>query len=224
MPTRIIGKSVLGEIGLSQNVSVMGDNFNEQLNRVIFQLKACSSIKTIAMTSMTNSQEVKATNGKYFPKIRQLFEPNDPFYQFLIPEVIYEGCKAGIDKVKPCCDFIVWDRNKLKDFAVLTFSREAPIIAFESNNGKKALGMILRASFMEYGDYLFSTIKEVLGGDITVNLVTCNHYEYAEGSVPSVIRGLAKKYGMKCAIGINSETDSECYHRGEIGNHVVAMW
>ena len=224
MPIKIIGKSILGEIGLSQNVSVMGDCFEEQLLKVVSQLRSSASINSIAMTSMTNSKEVEETKGKYFPKIRLISDQYDPFYGFLMPQVIYNGCKAGLDKYKPCCDFIIWDRNKFNHLAVLTFSREAPILAFESTNGKKALGMLLRASFMEYGEYLFSTMQEALGGCITVHLVTCNHFNYTEGSVPAIVRGLADKYEMRCVIGTNSETNSECYYRGEIGNHVVAMW
>jgi len=224
MPIKIIGKSILGEIGLSQNVSVMGDCFEEQLLKVVSQLSSSASINSIAMTSMTNSKEVEETKGKYFPKIRLISDQYDPFYGFLMPQVIYNGCKAGLDKYKPCCDVIIWDRNKFNHLAVLTFSREAPIIAFESDTGKKALGMLLRASLMEYGDYLFSSIKEELGADIEVSLVTCNHFEYPEGSIPSIIESLTLKYNMKCFICVDSEKDSDCYHRGEAGNHVVVMW
>ena len=77
---------------------------------------------------------------------------------------------------------------------------------------------------MKYGDYLFSTMKETLGGNITVTLVTCNHFEYTEGSVPSVIKNLSLKHNMDCVIGYDSEKEPECYHRHEEGNHIVALW
>ena len=224
MPIKLIGKSVLGDKGLSQNVNVMGDDFDKQLSKVISSLSIYEQINSIAITAMTGSAEIEATKGAYFPKIRQLTDQYDSFYPFLMPKAIYNGCKKGIDKFRPGCDFIVWDSNKLPRFAALTFSREAPILTFESSTGKKALGVILRPSLMKYGDYLFSTIKEALDGNITVTLVTCNHFEYPEGSIPSIVQNLSLKHNINCVIGYDSEKEPECYHRGEKGNHVVALW
>ena len=224
MPIKLIGKSVLGDKGLSQNVNVMGDDFHFQLHRVYASLSIYEEIKKTAITAMTGSAEIKATKGEYFPKIRQLCEQYDKFYPFLMPYRIYNDCEKGIGKFRPGCDFIIWDSHMLPRFGALTFSREAPILAFESNSGKKALGVILRPSLMKYGDYLFSTIKEALDGNITVTLVTCNHFEYPEGSIPSIVQNLSLKHNINCVIGYDSEKEPECYHRGEKGNHVVALW
>lgn len=223
MPFKIIGKSTLGELGLSQNVKIMGDNFEEQLLKVRSSLPSQfqNFRYTLAMTSMTSFSEMTATNGEYFPKIRKF---GSDFYPFVMPKLIYKACANDTDKLRPGCDFLIWDNNKFKKFVATTFSREAPILAFESDSGKKCLGVILRPSLMKYGDYLFSTIKDELRDNITVTLVTCNHFEYPEGNIPSIVQNLAKKYNMKCIIGFDSEKNPECYHIGEIGNHVVAMW
>lgn len=216
MAIKVIGRSILGELGFSQNVRVMGDNFKTQLKKIQDNIPFPARL---FMTSMTGSAEIAATNGEYFPKIRKVYGDNQSLFQ---PNTIYFHCMKGEDKLRPGCDFIVWRDND--PAVVATFSREAPILAFESTNGMKALGVICRPSLMKYGDYLFSTIKETLQGSITVQMVCGNHYNYKEGSIPDIISGLSGKYDMHCIIGEDSEKNPECYHRGEKGNHVVAMW
>jgi len=215
MPIKIIGKSILGELGFCQIPSKMGKFFEDQLIAIEKNLP----VKKLLMTSMTRSEEVSQTSGAYFPKIRKSYLGHENMFN---PRAIYYYCQHGEDKFRPCCDFMVWDKNC--SIVATTFSREAPVLAFESSKGGKALGVILRPSLIKYGDYLFSTIKEALGENITVTLVTCNHFAYPEGSVPSIVQELAYKYNMNCTIGVDSEKDPECYHRGEFGNHVVAMW
>ena len=221
MPIKIIGKSVLGELGLSQNVRVMGDTFESQLKKAVSFL---SPQKEVIMTSLTGSRERQATGNEYYPKIlewrpdiRNMFNPN----------IIYQHCLEGKDQYRPGCDFVLFipQCNQV----AITFSREAPIIAFESSIGRKALGTILRPSLMKYGDDLFAIMQEDLcsyTGDaqIKATLVTADHYNYPEGSIPSIIEKLAFKYDMDCEIMVDSEKDPECYHRGEVGNHVVALW
>ena len=222
MPIKIIGKSILGDLGFSQNVSVMGERlYFDQLDKIKTIIPFG---RLILMTSMTGIYEVKETGGEYFPKIREYRTDIGPMFS---PNSIYNNCLGNKDKYRPGCDFIIFDAKS--NFVATTFSREAPILAFESSFGRKALGVILRPSLMKYGDYLFSTIKEDLINhneptEITVTLVTCNHFEYQEGSIPSIIQSLADKYDMKCIIGDDSENNPECYHRGEKGNHVVALW
>ena len=223
MPTQLLGKSVLGDIGLSLDVEVMRDNFENQIYKVRAALPAQyqSFRYTLAMTSMTCYAERKATNDEYFPKIRKF---SSEFHSFAMPKLIYKARANGTDQLRPGCDFLLWDTKKFARLVVTTFSREAPILAFESTTGKKCLGVISRASLMKYGDYLFSTMKSELRGNITVSLVVCNHFEYSGGSIPSVIQYLADIYNMKCIIGENSEQNPECYKKNECGNHVVAMW
>ena len=224
MPIKIIGKSTLGDLGFCQLPSKMGDSYFKQLSAIEQKLLASPEMPLV-MTSMTGMAERKATNDEYFPKIRWFsYTQLDMF----LPRIIYDRCMQGMDKFYPGCDFIVWDSLGFQIYAS-TFSREAPILAFESSIGRKALGVILRPSLMKYGDYLFSTIKEDLIShneptEITVTLVTCNHFEYPEGSIPSMVQSFADKYDMKCIIGEDSEKNPECYHRGEKGNHVVAIW
>lgn len=223
MPIELIGKSILGDLGFCQVPSKMGDHFEDQMKKISDCIFTNKHIHKIAMTSMTGSKEVSLTNGLYIPKIR-LYDKE--LYSMFNPYEIYQNCVDGLDTLRPGADFIVWDYTVDYSLCVTTFSREAPILAFESCTGQKALGVILRPSLMKYGDYLFSTIKTYLKGYVTVTLVTCNHFEYEEGSIPSIISELAKKYGMECDIPkiSNSEKNPECYHRGEKGNHVVAMW
>jgi len=224
MPIKIIGKSVLGELGFCQVPSKMGCLYKDQLHKIYNTIPIPSEhhmLTQLAMTSMTGFEEIEACNGEYFPKIREYTEE---FAVFTNAATVYKRCKEGLDKFSPGCDFIIWDSNNNYDLAVATFSREAPILSFESTSGKKAFGVILRKSLMKYGDYLFSSIAEALGGEITVNLAVCNHFKYPEGSIPSIIQDLANKSGMNCIIGEDSEKNPECYHRGENGNHVVVMW
>ena len=215
MPIKIIGKAILGDLGFCQVPSKMGDSFEKQLKKIEGTLPFLYD--RVFMTSMTGSKEVELTNGAYFPKIRKICNADE--LSMFEPRRIYHYCEIGEDKFRPGCDFIVWQSSR----AVATFSREAPILAFESEKGN-ALGTILRPSLMKYGDYLFSSIKEELGDDIHVSLVTCNHFRYPEGSIPSIVESLALRHNMKCFICVDSEKDSDCYHRGESGNHVVVMW
>ena len=221
MPHKIIGKSKLGGLGLSQNTLTMGNNYYSQLQKVIVLLPLHNKV---ICTSMTGHKEVQATHNVYIPKIR-LYDPLlGPMFD---PLQIYQYCQHGQDPLRPECDFVVW--HEQHHVTAFTFSREAPIIAFKSSTGWMALGTILRHSLMQYGDYLFSTINEALCGSITVNLVVCNHFNYPEGSIPSVVKDLATKYNMNFELGINSQKDPECYKRHpdgsqDVGNHVVAMW
>lgn len=213
MPIFIIGKTVLGKSGFCQVPSKIGEKFDALLSSIEAMVP-----HKLLMTSMTGWEECTKTNGCYYPKIRKVYPGISEMFD---PRAIYHYCEKGEDKFRPGADFIIWDKSL--QIAVATFSREAPILAFESERGK-ALGVILRPSLMKYGDYVFSTMKEALGDGITVTLVTCNHFEYPEGSIPSVIQSLADKYDMKCIIGEDSEKNPECYHRGETGNHVVVLW
>lgn len=224
MPIKIIGKSILGELGFCQVPSKMGCLYKDQLHKIYNAIPVPSEnhmLTKLAMTSMTGFDEREACNGEYFPKIR---EYTDEFAIFTDAASVYNNCKKGVDKFRPGCDFIVWDSKEHYDLAVATYSKGAPIIAFESDSGKKALGVILRQSLMVFGDYLFTSIKEYLGGNIRITLVSCNHFEYPTGSIPTIIQNLALKYDMNCVIGINSEEDDDSYHYDEIGNHVVVVW
>lgn len=215
MPIKIIGKSVLGELGFCMVPSKMQDSFESQLNKIEHALPW--PYKKTFMTSITNSKEVVLTDGLYFPKIRKIYSIENA--SMFDPRSIYHYCKIGEDIFRPSCDFIVCNDYH----AISTFSREAPIIAFESEKGK-AIGTISRASLMKYGNFLFSSMKKELGNNILVTLVTCNHYDYLEGSIPSIFKAFALKYGMHCVVGVDSEKHPECYHRGENGNHVVTLW
>ena len=222
MPTTIIGKSILGDLGLCQVPSKMGDQFEEQLNKIKADLPEG---KKLIMTSMTGSKELSFT-GSYKPKIRLYDNGLDDMFN---PSLIYQFCTYGIDDLRPGADFIIWNTEEYPNIIGTTFSREAPILTFESSNGYKAIGVILRQSFIQYDEYLFSTMKDALGGKITVHLVVCNHYKYKnrydmDVSFPTMVKKNAEKYGMDCVIGTDSEKDDNCYHRGESGNHVVAFW
>lgn len=218
MALTLIGRSILGESGFSQNVQKMGYTFYPKIEKI--KELVVSQGKQLLMTSMTGLKEIEATSGEYFPKIR---EYNPDIHCMFEPYTIYQNCVQCNDAYRPGCDFVIFNSNL--NVAATTFSREAPIIAFECENGRKALGVILRPSLMKYGDYLFETMKKGLGrNQITATLVTCNHFEYPEGSIPELFKKLCERYKMICAIGEDSEKNPECYHRGENGNHVVVLW
>lgn len=221
MAIKLIGKSILGELGFCQIPEKMGENFYSQLDKI----RSClHNEKKLIMTSMTGTKEVEATEGEYFPKIRMYDPALDDIFS---PEKIYQNCEDGLDPLRPNSDFIVWDDSFNEDIAVATFSREAPILYFVSTTGARALGVIMRKSLMKYGNYLFSTIKENLGGDnadVSVYLITCNHFEYSEGSIPSMVTRFASNNDMYSSIMYDSESYPDCYHRGEKGNHVVVIF
>lgn len=217
MAIQLIGKSILGELGFCQIPQKMGDEYYSQLVKI----RSCiPKNKRIVMTSMTGSIQIKVTNGEYFPKIR-MYDP--AISDMFSPKKIYQNCEDGLDALRPGADFIVWNSSIDENIAVATFSREAPILYFESTSKRMALGVILRPSLMKYGDYLFSTIEEALGEDITCYLVTCNHFEYPDGSIPQIVENLAHNHNMHYMCMYDSESYEECYHRGEIGNHVVLI-
>lgn len=214
MPYKIIGKSILGNIGFLADSNVMKKDFQKQLRKI----KECLQRKDFIMIPTTSREEIQLTNGEYFPKIVEF--KNDISSMFR-PNNIYEHFIAK--KHFPCCDFVIFDSSS--NIVATTFSREAPILAFESSNGKKALGVIKKTSLNKYGDYLFASIKKALDNtNITVTVVTCNHYKYSGENTLALFHKLADKYEMKYVIGLNSETYFECYHKGEKGNHVVALW
>ena len=217
MAIKIIGKSVLGDLGFCQTTAKMGNNYTEQLNKIRSKLPEG---KKLIMTSMCGSKEVDATGGEYLPRVR-MYDPSlDDMFS---PEKIYQYCGDDMDSIRPGADFIVWN-DSWKEIAVATFSREAPILYFKSTNGGLALGVIMRKALMRYGEYLFDTIKESIGGDITCCLVTCNEYWFKDGgSIPFNIEKLCQKYDMQFYKMYNSESHSDCYHRGEKGNHVVMI-
>lgn len=217
MAILLIGKSVLGELGFCQVPKKMGEAYYSQLEKFKTFLP---SDKEVVMTSMTGGETLYLYNNEYVPQIRLY---SSELHDMFSPESIYKNCSLGLDKFRPGCDFIVWDSNKYNIVAT-TFSREAPILVFESSTGMKALGLILRPSLLKFGDYLFQSIQEALCGDITVQLVTCNHFSYPEGPIPRTICHLANEYKMTCIIGEDSEKNPECYHRAEKGNHIVALW
>lgn len=218
MAIKLIGKSILGNLGFCQIPQKMEDEFCLQLNKIQSHVSGYSLI----MTSMTGVKEIEATNAEYFPKIR-IYDPS--LFDMFSPKKIYQNCKAGRDPLRPGSDFIICDYSdpSHSQLALVTFSREAPILYFESTSKKVALGVILRPSLMKYGDYLFSTIEEALGEKITCYLVTCNHFEYSEGSIPHIVENLAHNHNMHYMCMYDSESYEECYHRGESGNHVVIV-
>lgn len=218
MPIKLIGKSILGNLGFCQVPEKMGKDFYGQLEKI---RSTVPKNKKLVMTSMTGANEVAQTKGEYFPKIRIY---NKYYSTIFDPQCIYEFCTLSQDSYRPGSDFILWDSNFDK-ICASTFSREAPILTFESSTGRKALGVILRPALMKYGDYLFKQISSYLQGQIKVTLVTCNHFQYPEGwSIPEIVQSLSLKHNMTCIVCADSEKNPECYHRGEAGNHVVAMW
>lgn len=220
MPSIIVGKSILGEIGFSQNVSIMGYEYFKQLEKI---LSVTPSTLNPIMTAMTGLEERKEAGNSYIPQIRiydleisAIFDPNK----------IYYHCMQGNDFLRPNVDFIVW---KPQDNVFgITFSRDAPIISFASENGGKAIGTIIRPALMKHGQYLFSTIDKAIKrmgkGKIKVTLETSTFFDYDDGSIPSFIECLAKKHQMNFVLGVDTREYKECYHGNELGNHVVAFW
>lgn len=208
MEIRIIGKSILGELGFCQSPAKMGENFYAQLSKLRKELPP----KQILMTSMTNSEIIEVANGIYVPRI--LYYQGD-ISSIFDPHTIYGYCESGRDIFRPAVDFIICSPEE--KVVLTTFSREAPVIAFTTPSGYKALGVILRKSLIQYGDYLFHNIKKEMGeaGPITATLVVCNWFEYPEGSIPLLVQKLAESYQMEFKQMENSEEDKECYHRGD---------
>jgi len=220
MPSKIIGKSTLGELGFCQYVPTMGERYFTQWEKLLREIpKGYMPI----ITSMTNMNERKEANNFYIPQIRLYDKIIDAIFN---PTEIYKHCLQGVDFLRPTVDFAIW---KQEDMVVgLTFSKDAPIISFVSTNGGKAIGTILRPALMAHGMYLFDNIQNAMksmgNGEITVTLETSTFSDYKEGCIPTVIERLAKEHGMNFKLGVDTREHSECYHSGEKGNHIVALW
>lgn len=213
----LIGKPILGNLGFCQVSKKMREEYYTQLRKIQEQLPASKKIIT---TSMTNLEKIEATNGKYLP---QLVVYNPEYHTLFDPYDIYQNCIDGMDSYRPSVDFII-ENNGNNKVALTTFSREAPILSFASTKGDMALGCITRQSLMVYGDFLFEQMKKALRGYIQVILFSTNHYEYPEGTIESMVRKLADKHVIVFGPTLSIVGEEKCYHRGEEGNHVVAMW
>lgn len=241
MNIEILGKKVLGQNGFCLSKEKMKDGiFEEQLEKIISYAEDIYGFDpTLVMPAITNIEEVELQSGKYVPQIYEIDSYDSYDKPILVdPQTIFNYCKKDKDDIRPNIDFIMW--NSVEEFFGITFSREAPILAFESADGaKRALGTILRPSLVAYGDYLFKKMKKYLGEKTTVNLVTCNHYgktimekrmaqltnpNYDGRSLIDIISDLAEKYDFPLIIGKDTETDEDLFHRGESGNHVVMVW
>lgn len=220
---KLIGRSVLGDLGFCQSVSKMGSHYDEQLQKIRQQLP--KGVKLIT-TAMLSSKLAEESNFSARPVVRLYTPDTDGMFD---PYQIYRFCQEGLDLVRPAADFVVYNpklsgRRKL---AIATFSREAPILVFYSSNGSVAIGTILRKSLLKYGRQLFKNVQTAMGeGEITVNLVTSTFFEYEEGTIDDQVMHLIKTFRMNyyCDfIKSNVNQNPECYHRGEVGNHVVVV-
>lgn len=215
---KLIGRSVLGDLGFCQSVSKMGNHYDEQLKKIRQQLP--KGVKLIT-TAMLSSKLAEESNFSARPVVRLYTPDTDGMFD---PHQIYRFCQEGLDMVRPAADFVVYNpklsgRRKL---AIATFSREAPILVFASSNGSMAVGTVLRKSLLTHGMQLFIDAQTAMGeGEITVTLETSTYFEYEEGTIANKVKYLAETFKMRYRSGVDVNESFECYHRGEAGNHVV---
>lgn len=218
---KLIGRSVLGDLGFCQSVSKMGNHYDEQLKKIRQQLP--EGVKLIT-TAMLNSKLAEESNFSARPVVRLYTPDTDGMFN---PYQIYRFCQEGLDLVRPTADFVVYNPkySAEKKLAIATFSREAPILVFSSSNGSVAVGTVLRKSLLKHGMQLFRDVRVAMGeGEIiTVNLVTSTYFKYEEGTIADQVKRLAKIFMMHYIHGSDVKKNPECYHRGEVGNHVVVV-
>lgn len=217
---KLIGRSILGKKGFCQSVPKMGDCYYEQLQKIRQQLPEGVKLITTAMLSSKLAKEnnfsARPVVRLYTPDVNGIFDP----YQ------IYYFCKEGMDLVRPAADFVVYNPkfSAERNLAIATFSREAPILVFVSENGSVAIGTVLRKSLLNHGNELFEDIISAMGpGKITVHLATSTYFVYDEGVIPATVEWLADCYHMYFVEGFDVTKEPECFHRGEAGNHVVVV-
>lgn len=217
---KLIGRSVLGDLGFCQSVSKMGNHYDEQLKKIRQQLPEGVKLITTAMLSSKLAEEydfsARPVVRLYTPDTDGMFDP----YQ------IYFFCREGLDLARPAADFVVYNPrySAEKKLAIATFSRAAPILVFYSDNGSVAVGTVLRKSLLEHGESLFEDVDTAMGGGkITVHLVTSSHFRYPEGTIPKRIKLLAKAFKMHYVPGSDIKKNPECYRGNETSNHVVVV-
>lgn len=224
----IIGKDILGEKGFCMVPAKMRDVngkdlFYEQLKVIKDNIP---KDRRLACTSMISASDLKELKYDYIPTIAEadlrLFNPSD----------IYINITNCNDKFTPIADFIVWN---VKDaINVMTFTKTAPVLYFETEDGKCALGVMLRKSIMDHGKYFFEKLLKHMGASKSnlaqVSIVSCTSivYEDMYMRLTDYIDAILAKHPFVSSV-MNLEISPEnnpdiCYSAEESGNHVVVIY
>lgn len=141
------------------------------------------------------------------------------------------------DKVEeiPAGDITIWDPNKTKAMGLM-FSNSAPTIILKSDNGKVGMGVLVRQNITTQ---FFNNIKEVMGGNITIEVVSSTMGEYpavkedgtellpdasnkrARYTLAEYIGDVASQVGIQCNYEncINIDKNNKTYGTDEKGEN-----
>ncbi len=224
----IVGKDILGDKGFcmvpKKMVGESGkDTFETQLNLVE---SLVSDEKILLCTSMTPLEDLKELDYNYLPTIAKA-----DVYEHL-PYNIYCNVCSNKEIVIPTADFIIWD--DWGRFNVMTYSKTAPILYFETEMGKFCLGTILRKSLMLHGEYFLQKLLRQMGADkynlAYASIISCTNafYDDINMRLNDYVKEMLSKNPLISEVidlGISPENNPDiCYSAKEDGNHVAIIY
>lgn len=232
---KMIGKDVLGKRGFCLSPNKMIDEnghdcFFAQYKKVREQME---NNYPIMVTNMTELSVLKELDYNYIPSIVRYHPYNKltPMTMF-DPDIGYGFAKNGLDALMPKSDFIIWD--KTEEVNVMTYSRTAPVLYFETYDGQCCLGVVLRKSLMLHGEFLFERILKLLGATNNnkayLGILSCTSRQYDDmepNNILEYIEMLAGKFNVIADVETFYVTEANtdvCYNAEESGNHVIVVY
>ena len=226
---KIIGKEYLGTAGFSL---LKGEASFANYSEKLAEVRKITGKEKILTTNMTKASKLKELGYNYLPIISKYRQANENLFE--VGSVI-ESCLSGENEFFPNSDFIVWDSNSA-DFATMTYSRTAPVLFFQAENGMSCLGVVLRPALKHHAKYIFDKIFEALGASeenkvaVTIASVTGKEYDDMADIPMSIIEYLVNLcYQYDCVSSFSTNTIVEendsvsCYVENNYGNHIVAV-
>lgn len=215
---KVLGKNELPK-GFCQNVSTLTTReYRNAINEIREVFPNGKILRTISLTSLAILQvcdyNIPPALIKYNGEIDSIFDP----------EKIWRYCLVGEDVTRPNVDGVIF--NESDNIAVAAYSKAAPILVFEDEQGNKAICVIFRKQ-LEYIEEIFNNIISNMRGNVTLSVPVCTHYNYPDyGTIPDKIKEIASKYlGIKeVVIGSDTETDPDLFGSKDKYNNCVVVW
>jgi hypothetical protein len=170
--------------------------------------------------SLTSSDILKATDYRTYPSVIKYDQINSIFD----PEKIWKYCLVGEDVIRPNVDGVIF--NESDNIAVAAYSKSAPIIVFEDEQGNKAICVMFRKQ-LEYIEIIFTNVLSNMGSNVTLSVPVCTHYNYPNyGTIPDKIKEIASNYSKitDVIIGSDTETDPNLFGSKDKYNNCVVVW
>lgn len=217
-----LGKDVLKK-GFSYNTKWMTAEDIKFGLRTVFGLTELGIIST----AITPSSEVDF----YIPSVVRYATATK---ELLDPWHIFKHCCIGDDMFRPSADFVIFE--KWDNVACITFTKDAPVIVFESKkNGTICLGTILRSAIKDQKIFsrVIKKIKLALNftlddPEISAKLVVCTDYNYPDtGNLIDLLTELMDKENITLLtddVIIPSKEPDKYFTREDKGNNLIVVY